>query len=362
MMAALLGLGVPLAGARAQLVVAVPPPTAAVASAATVATLAGEARLKGSADGPALAARFARPMGLAVDARGTVYVADADNMTVRAIAPLVGGVTTLAGAAGRKGYADGPGAQARFHHPVGLAVDAAGTVYVADADNHTIRKITPDGVVTTLAGLAGTKGSADGSGPAARFNCPHGIAVAADGTLYVADTFNHTIRRITPAGVVSTMAGTAGRKGRTDGPAATSRFRHPFGVAVDGQGTLYVADNGNHTIRRISAAGDVSTAAGLAGHSGSANGPGAAARFFFPTGLAVDAGGTLYIAEALNSVVRRMSGAGVVTTLAGTAFGVGPADGTGEQARFDGPSGVAVDAAGAVYVADSNSNTIRVIK
>jgi len=349
------------ADARAQLVVFVPLRPVPYVSTAVVSTLAGAAGSKGSTDGPGAVARFARPMGLAVAADGTVFVVDEENHTIRKIAPT-GEVTTLSGAPTSKGSADGVGAEARIHHPVGVAVDWSGTLYVTDTDNHTIRKITAAGAVTTLAGTAGSKGSADGPGPAARFNLPHGVAVDAQGTVYVTDTFNHTVRKVTADGEVTTLAGTAGRKGGADGRGTTARFNHPFGIAVDAQGTLYVADNGGNTVRKITAGGKVTTLAGVAGQRGAVDGPGATARFRSPTGVALDASGNLYVAEALNATIRKITANGVVTTVAGTAIGLDHADGPGPDARFDGPSGVAVDAEGTVYVADSNSNVIRVVR
>ncbi|OGX90580.1 hypothetical protein BEN49_22375 [Hymenobacter coccineus] len=334
------------------------PSAAAYESAAVVTTLAG-ADAKGSTDGPGAVARFGRLMGIAVAADGALYLADEENSTIRKVTPT-GEVTTLAGTAGAKGSADGPGAAARFYHPIGVAVDASGTLYVTDADNQIIRKITAAGDVTTLAGSVGHKGSADGVGGAAKFNLPHSLAVAADGTVYVADTYNHTIRKITPAGVVTTLAGSAGHKGSTDGTGDVARFYHPAGVAVDAQGTLYVADHGNQLIRKISPAGDVTTLAGTANQRGYANGRGADARFRYPGGLAVDADGTLYVTDYMNMTIRKVTAAGEVTTLAGMVLLSGQVDGPGPAARFDSPWGVAVGAGGELYVAESN--TIRVVK
>ena len=181
------------------------------------------------------------PYGVAVDGAGNVYVADHGNDEIRKITPA-GVVTTLAGAAGQAGSADGTGSAARFYDPAGVAVDSAGNVYVADAGNDEIRKITPAGVVTTLAGAAGQAGSADGTGSAARFYIPHGVAVDGAGNVYVADTENDEIRKITPAGVVTTLAGAAGSIGSADGPGSAARFFQPYGVAVDSAGNVYVAD------------------------------------------------------------------------------------------------------------------------
>ena len=170
------------------------------------------------------------------------------------------------GLAGSYGSADGTGSAARFYCPCGVAVDSAGNVYVADSDNHTIRKVTPGGVVTTLAGLAGSSGSADGTGSAARFYDPYGVAVDSAGNVYVADYRNHTIRKVTPGGVVTTLAGLAGSSGSADGTGSAARFYYPYGVAVDSAGNVYVADTCNNTIRKVTPGGVVTTLAGVAGY------------------------------------------------------------------------------------------------
>jgi sugar lactone lactonase YvrE len=317
-------------------------------------TMAGLASL-GSADGPAAAARFASPHDVAVDAAGNLYVADKENHTIRKITPA-GIVSTLAGSAGRPGAVDGTGDAARFNQPFSVTIDATGNLYVADTINLTIRKITPDGAVTTLAGAAGSYGTADGTGPAARFQVPSGIAVDAAGNLYVTDSVNNMIRKITPAGDVTTLAGTPGVYGSADGTGAAASFFYPFAIAVDAAGNVYVTEIGNYTIRKITPAGVVTTLAGSAGSFGSADGTGADARFKFPQGIAVDASGNVYVADA---AIRKITPDGVVTTLAGSADTPGSADGTGSAASFRAASGMTIDAAGNLYVADRDNNTIR---
>jgi NHL repeat len=312
-----------------------------------------------SVDGTRGTARFCGPEGVVVDNAGNIYVADESNHTIREITPA-GIVSTLAGLAGNPGSADGTGSAARFRYPSGVAVDNAENVYVADTENQTIRKITPAGDVTTLAGLAGVRGSDDGTGSDARFNDPFGVAVDGLGNVYVADTGNHTIRRITAAGVVSTLAGLAGMQGSDDGNGADARFSFPFDVAVDDSGNVYVADTFNYTIREITPAGDVTTLAGLAGNYGSADGTGGDARFSAPHSVAVDCVQNIYVADTSNSTVRKITAARVVTTLAGLAGTVGNVDGSGSDARFWYPVGVAVDNAGNVYLADLDNNNIRV--
>ena len=277
-------------------------------------------------------------------------------------------VSTLAGAL-LPGTADGVGSAAQFDNPAGIAIDAQGVLYVVDSYTHRVRMVTPAGVVRTLAGgslgdWAGG-GLVDGVGTDARFNFPHGVAVDAQGNVYVADTFNHRIRRITPAGVVTTLAGSGPREvfgeqtngGYADGPASTARFFAPFGVAVDGQGTVYVADYGNDRIRKISPAGVVSTLAGSGVH-GSADGSGNEAQFMGPHSITLDAQGTLYVTDALGSRIRKVTLAGVVSTVAGTGE-EGYVDGAGNKAQFDYPNGIAVDARGWLYVADAGNKRIR---
>jgi hypothetical protein len=333
---------------------------AARAQSLQITTLAGAAPYQGSSDGAGAAARFDDPQGVAVDASGNIYVVDSRNCTVRKVTPA-GSVTTIAGTAGVVGSADGTGPAAAFRYPLGVAVDSTGNLYVTDSGNNTIRMITPAGVVTTLAGTANTTGGfANGAGAAAQFNNPWSIAVDSAGNLYVADTNNHVIRKITPAAVVTTFAGMPGSAGNADGPAASASFLFPEGVAVDASGNVYVADTVNHTIRKVTQAGSVSTLAGVAGLYGYTDGTGSAARFNMPAALAVDGSGNIFVADSRNSEVRLVTMAGAVTTLAGNAtITWQSADGTGANARFNYDQGIAVDASGDVYVADSDNDTLR---
>lgn len=323
-----------------------------------VTTLAGLAVLYGNADGTGSAARFDSPAGVATDASNNVYVADTLNQTIRKITPA-GMVTTVAGLPAVPGSADGTNSAARFYDPFAVAADSSGNLYVADYGNNTIRKITPTGVVTTLAGLAGASGSVDGTNSAARFNGPSGVAVDSSGNVYVTDSYNNTIRKVTPEGVVTTLAGLAGIFGNADGTSSEARFNAPFGVAVDHSGNVYVGDSGNQTIRKVTPAGVVTTLAGLAGYAGGDDGAGSAARFDYPRGVAVDSSNNVYVADYYNFTIRKITPAGVVTTLAGLAQAYGSDDGTGSAARFDFPQGVAADTAGNVYVADTDSQSIR---
>ncbi|MCX6887774.1 MAG: putative Ig domain-containing protein, partial [Verrucomicrobia bacterium] len=321
--------------------------------AVVVSTLAGST--SGFADGTGAAAHFNSPYAVAVDASGNVYVADSLNNRIRKVAPA-GSVTTLAGS-GIAGSADGVGAAAKFNFPQGVAVDAAGNVYVADGGTHCIRKVTPEGVVTTLAG-SGAPGFANGTGAAVQFNAPNGVAVDSSGNIYVADMGNNRIRKVTPEGVATTLAG-LGTSGFADGPAATAQFRSPYGVAVDASGNVYVADSFNNRIRKVTTNGVVSTLAG-SGTYGFADGSGAVARFSAPFGVAVDAGGNVYVADYLGNRIRKVTPEGVVTTFAGSGTS-GFVDGTPPEAMFSSPFSVAADTSGNVYVADMGNNRIRKI-
>jgi sugar lactone lactonase YvrE len=329
-----------------------------VTAAGVVTTLAGTPGMYGSADDTGAAARFNFPAGVAVDSTGNLYVADTSNETIRRVT-AAGVVTTLAGSPGLSGSADGAGPAARFFSPAGMTVDSAGNLYVVELGNETLRKITADGVVTTLAGTPGMSGSADGTGPAARFSDPAGMTVDSAGNLYVADTTNDTLRKVTADGVVTTLAGTPDMSGSADDTGPAARFNRPAGVAVDGAGNVYVADAANDTLRKVTADGVVTTLAGAAGMSGSADGAGPAARFFDPSSVAVDGAGNVYVVDRGNHTLRKVTAAGVVTTLAGTPGMPGSADGAGPAARFNSPTGVAVDGAGNVYVADASNYIIR---
>lgn len=332
-----------------------------ITPAGVVTTVAGVGKNAGILDGdgyilsPAL---FSNPSGASIDAAGNLFIADTGNNMVRKIAPA-GDITSFAGNPLAFGRTDGTGTAATFTSPADATADMNGNVYVADTANHTIRKITSAGVVTTFAGTAGTIGSADGTGTAATFNYPGGITSDASGNLYVADYDNHTIRKISSTGVVTTFAGSAGSSGSTDGTGSTARFNHPRSVAVDAAGYVYVADSGNHAIRKISSGGVVQTLAGSSGSSGTADGTGTTARFNGPTGITVDAAGTVYVSDSNNNTIRKITPAGVVTTIGGTAGTVGNRDGIGTAARFDRPAGLTVDAAGILYIADSRNHTIR---
>jgi sugar lactone lactonase YvrE len=323
------------------------------AASAQVSTLAGSGA-SGLANGQGTAASFNDPVDVVVDASGSVYVADTGNNVVRKI-DASGNVTTVAGS-GAHGSANGQGTAASFDFPNRIAIDSSGTIYVADSASSLIRKIDTAGNVTTLAGSP-TPGSTNGQGTAASFNSPAGIALDTSGNVYVADTGNNLIRKIDASGNVTTFAG-SGVQGSSNGQGTAASFNAPRGIIVDGSGNLYVADSGNNLIRKIDSSGNVTTIAG-AGAQGSANGQGTAASFNDPEGLARDASGNIYVTDTNNNLIRKIDPSGNVTTLAGS--GQGSANGQGTAASFYSPSGIAVDASGNLYVADTLNNSIRKI-
>ena len=251
-----------------------------------VRTVAGTG-IAGFSDGAGAAASFSTPQGVAVDNAGNVYVADSGNHKIRKI-NSAGVVTTFAGASSL-GDSDGIGIGASFNYPIGIAIDGLGNLYVTD--NNKIRKITPFGEVTTLAGT-NVAGFSDGTGTAASFNLPQGIAVDNSGNIYVADTNNQKIRKITPSGEVTTLAG-SGSIGFDNGNGSEASFNKPEGVAVDGSGNVFVTDTHNHVIRKINSSGEVTTFSG-SGIYGIDNGIGSSASFWFPSAIAVDDFGNLY--------------------------------------------------------------------
>ena len=325
-----------------------------------VTTLAGQPGFfnGGFADGVGPMARFYNPTGVAVDDVGDVYVADTGNNRIRKITPF-GMVTTIAG--GHEGSQDGPAMTAGFYYPGGVARDKNGNLFVADTLNHTIRKITPDGMVTTLAGKPGILGSVDGVGSAALFAQPNGVTLDSAGNLYVSDTNNFAIRKVTSDGVVSTVAGMLRVSGFADGAGTNARFDLPFNAAFDVAGNLFVADGGNSVIRKIDPSGNVTTVAGSPGGFGATDGSGSSARFRFPHGVVFNTAGDLFISDWENWSIRRMTPAGEVTTFVGQPGDAGYGDGTGSAAKFAAPSDVAVDEAGNVYVADAGNRVIRKI-
>lgn len=321
----------------------------------TIAKLAGSPDSFSRGDGNGMAARFDTPMAIAGHESGDLYVADSRGPALRRIG--TDGTVVLVAGGPTDAYVDGPAGTASLNYPAGIAVAPDRTVYFSEGQLHTIRVLRPDGSVATLAGQENAAGAADGPGASARFNTPGGLALDRNGILYVADAGNHAVRRIDPeSGVVSTFVGALGTPGSNDGNRLAARLRGPRGLAFGRDDSLWIADTGNNIVRRIPAGGDVATVAGLAGSAGAVNGRGSAARFLSPTALAIDAAGLVYVADLGNAIVRRIEG-DVVVTIGGLVTRPGFRD--GDSAQFNLPSGVAVGRDGAIYVTEAGNNTVR---
>lgn len=324
------------------------------AAVAQVSTFAGSGAT-GSASGNGNAASFYLPYSVVVDKNGGLLVSDVGTNLVRKITPT-GDVTTFAGGGSGGGSLDGNGTAASFGGLAGLALDAAGNAYATEVSGHRIRKITPAADVTTFAG-SGVPSSIDGHGTSATFYGPASAATDAAGNIYVIELLGAVVRKITPAGDVTTLAG-SGTSGFADGTGAAASFSQAYGIATDTTGNVYVADGGNNRIRKITPGGVVTTLAGSGG-IGAADGAGNSASFYMPGGLTVDSDGTIYVADTGNSLLRRITPAGIVSTIAGQPGVLGAQDGIGAAATFRQPYGVTVDASGTLYVADTFGNLIR---
>jgi sugar lactone lactonase YvrE len=302
----------------------------------------------GSADGIGTAASFTQPVAIAIDHfSGNLFVAEWGNNRITKIIPQggIGAVST---------FASLPGG---FVHLSGIALDASGNIYATDYSNPRVHKITPGGTMSILAG-SGSPGSDDDIGAAASFRTPGGLAVDASGNVYVADFGNNKIRKITPNGVVSTFAG-GGPGTSTDATGIGASFWGPRAVAIDASGNVYVADSHNNKIRKIAPGAVVTTFAGT-GLLGSADGPGATASFNNPTAVTIDASGNIYVADRNNNKIRKITPGGIVSTFAGGGSG-SPIDGIGTSASFNHPEGIAADAFGNIYVTEYGGHRIRKI-
>jgi hypothetical protein len=331
------------------------PPQAAL----EVRTIAGKGGWAGFKEGPALEANFSLPSSLLFDSQGQLLIADAQNHRIRKLS-LNEQVSTLSGSdhglIGGSSFADGKGEYAKFNFPSAMAHHPSGNIYIADADNNRIRIMTPNGEVSTFVGT-GVAGFSNGNPAVAQFHRPRGIVIDAQGNLYVADTGNHSIRKVAPNGIVSTLAGN-GNSGFANGQGANAQFNAPTTLIMGPAGDLYLADTFNHSIRKITLSGEVTTIAGN-GWGGFRDGPSAQAQFRSPRGLAFDAQNNLYIADTENNRIRKYNPNNQqVVTVAGNG-NANFADGNAAVAQFNQPTGLLFDQTGHLLIADSGNNRIR---
>jgi streptogramin lyase len=347
---------------------------AAPAGAATnnIFTVAGTLTASGSTGdgGLATAARLNNPYGVAVTADGGYLIADLSNHAIRRVSPAgtittVAGMLTLSGSTGD----NGPATAAKLNSPSGVAATADGGFLIADQGNQVIRRVSPAGTITTVAGMLTLSGSTGNNGPAiaAKLDSPTGVAVTADGGFLIADSDNSAIRRVSPAGTITTVAGMLGASGSTGdgGPATAAKIDYPQGVVATADGGFLIADYFNHAIRRVSAAGTITTVAGRLTSNGSAGdgGPATAANLTNPTGVAVTADGGFLIVDQGNHAIRRVSPTGRITTVAGTrgSFGSTGDGGPATAAKLYFPAGVAATADGGFLIADELNHAIRYV-
>jgi sugar lactone lactonase YvrE len=328
-----------------------------------ITTVAGNGTNGFSGDGgPAISAQLKGPRGIAVDLAGNLFIADTYNGRIRKVTSD-GVITTVAGIGTSSGSSGdgGPATSAQIGQPSGTAVDSAGNLFITDSDR--IRKVTIDKIIHTVAGN-GSSGSSGDGGPAtsARLYGPYGIAVDSAGNLFIADTYNNRIRKVTTGGIISTVAGNGSSGFSGDGgPATSAQLNIPWNVAVDSAGNLFIADRDNHRIRKVTPDGIIRTAAGIgtAGFSGD-GGPASSAQLDSPLGAAADSAGNLFIADTFNSCIRKVTPDGIISTVAGNgSSGFSGDGGPATSANLSWPSGIAVDSAGNLLIVDTNNHRIR---
>jgi glucose/arabinose dehydrogenase len=329
-----------------------------------ITTMAGNGTEGYSGDGgPATSAQLNRPRDVEVGEDGSLYIADTNNNRIRKVS-VDGAISTIVGT-GRSGYSgdEGPAINAQLNRPRDVEVGVDGSLYIADTDNHCIRKVTPDGVISTLTGIGASGYSGDG-GPAtsAQLAWPQDVTVGMDGGLYFTDTGNHRIRKVSPDGTISTAVGTGVWGYSGDGGAASrAQLARPRGVSVGADGCLYIGDTENHRIRRVTPDGTITSVAGsgIEGYSGD-GGLAASAQLAWPRGVALDVEGNLYIADCGNSVIRKVAPDGTITTVAGTGIeGYIGDGGSATRAELADPHGIVIAEDGSLYISEPRNHCIR---
>ncbi len=330
----------------------------------TISTIAGTVGAGYSGDGGvATSAQLNNSAGVALDAFGNIYIADASNHRIRKVSPT-GTITTFAGT-GVGGFSGdgGQAVSAQLNNPFGIAVDAIGNVYIGDFSNHRVRKVNTLGVISTIAGTTTAGFSGDGAAAnLAQLNLPFGVAVDGAGNIYIVDSGNNRVRKISNTGIISTIAGTTVAGFGGDGGIATlAQLNNPRGVSVDGAGNVYIADMANQKVRKINTSGIISTIAGTTtgGYSGD-GGQATIAQLTSPHGVAIDKAGNVYIADAGNHRIRKVNTSGVISTYAGTGTsGYSGDGGAATSAQLNIPAGINIDAGGNIFIADASNNRIR---
>jgi hypothetical protein len=337
-----------------------------------ITTIAGNGTGSYNGDGTqATNADISSPKGIACDISGNIYIADYSNQRIRVVSTS-GIINTIAGN-GTAGYSGdgGQATNAEIHNPEGVAVDAAGNVYIADIANNRIRIVNTAGIINTFAGNGTAGYSGDGAAAtAAKLNGPQGVAVDALGNLYIADQYNNVIRKVNTSGIISTVAGNVTQGYNGDGGAATAaEINQPYGVVCDALGNMYIADQGNSCIRKVNTAGIISTVAGngTQGYGGD-NGAATVAALYYPRGITVDTAGNLYIADLNNNVIRKVDTSGIITTIVGNGFDAGTGNGgfsgdggNATAAELNGPRGIVCDVFGNLFITDTYNNRLRIV-
>ena len=310
-------------------------------------------------DGQATGAKINKPNNISVDASGNIYIADTGNHRIRKV-DADGIITTVAGT-GSRGYSgEGTAINEKINKPAGVSVDASGNIYIADTGNHRIRKVDADGIITTVAGTGSRGYSGEGTAINEKINKPAGVSVDASGNIYIADTGNHRIRKVDAGGIITTVAGTGSGGYSGEGTAINEKINKPGGVSVDESGNIYIADTENHRIRKVDAGGIITTVAGNGSTTYCCDGgPATSASINEPAGVSVDADGNIYIADTENHRIRKVDADGIISTVAGTGSAGYSGEGTAINKKIKEPKGVSVDADGNIYIADTENHRIR---